>query len=332
MIKQSTRDYEIAFNQLRIDYESSKKNLMNTLILKLKEISVWSPNLKNIATDVIKIQNDLDVNLHHRNLVDKTRQEISERRSSNKFSNWHLSMVKKLDMMNRENWDSSSPSSQCSNSNYDYELEASEAKDLWKKHLLEEQDTLDSRFKKIEIFKNAFSPIENKYSTNNYNEVEFEFEDSRNMNGFKSKKNSNSIAFNSKGNSYQNSNKNKNTDLPLRRRKVCHRRSSSLMDKVSNDVKFTMDVDAQPWEFDKSYDVHDSSDFNPTKVYLNEVEQRVKRTKRDQSLKNKKNIKIKKAHLKINTIKEKGKIKLKRSKKLKPTRKDVDVYSTDSDF
>jgi len=48
------------------------------------------------------------------------------------------------------------------------------------------------------------------------------------------------------------------------------------MDKVSNDVKFTMDIEAPVKESDRSYDVHNSSDFNTTKMYLSEIEQKVK--------------------------------------------------------
>jgi len=79
---------------------------------------------------------------------------------------------------------------------------------LWKKHLLEEQDTLDSRFRKNEVlsFKNAFSPIEQSNS-NNYNEVEFEFSDShiKNLQNFKGYNGKNANPYNTKENSHPSS-------------------------------------------------------------------------------------------------------------------------------
>jgi len=114
--------------------------LVNGLYQKLREISVYSPSFANIASDIIKIQKEVEVNLHHRDLVNKVRQEVSEKRSfinnrSNKFTDTNMSMTKKLEIINNDSISSSqsSPKSSSSNSNYDFELEAHEAKGMGKK-------------------------------------------------------------------------------------------------------------------------------------------------------------------------------------------------------
>lgn len=108
-----------------------------------------------------------------------------------------------------------------------------------------------------------------------------------------------------------------------RKRKVGHKRSSSLLEKIQiRDVKFNMGS-SNTNELDQSkQSVNHSSDFGTTQMYLAEIEQKAK--------KNKQKIKKEELNLKQNPV-CKAKQKLKLMRKLKPTRKDIDIYSTDSD-
>lgn len=105
-----------------------------------------------------------------------------------KNTNITLSMIERLGGFDKSSGHASSQSSSL-NSNYDFEFEfeAKEAKgrhilinlsDLWKKHLGDDQETYDSRFKQKSPFNNTFSPIENNMR-NQFKEVELEFDDSQ---------------------------------------------------------------------------------------------------------------------------------------------------------
>ena len=87
------------------------------------------------------------------------------------------------------------------------------------------------------------------------------------------------------------------------------------MDKILNDVKFTMDIDPSENHLEKSYDFHNSSNFNTTKVYLSEIEQRNLKKRREQSSKNRKNIVSFKSKFNVEENKKKRfKIKAKEGK------------------
>lgn len=123
----------MAFSQLKADYECSKRDLVNSLQVKLREISVYSPIFENILSNIIKIQKECEINLEHRNLVSQLKKEIYDKRSQSSAkeenTNITLSMIERLDALYK---DSDTPlsksSSSNSNSNYDFELEAKEAK------------------------------------------------------------------------------------------------------------------------------------------------------------------------------------------------------------
>lgn len=107
-----------------------------------------------------------------------------------------------------------------------------------------------------------------------------------------------------------------------RKRLVGHKRSSSLLEKIGHtDIRFSFEMDERP--LDKSrITVQKDSDFNTTHMYLTEIEKKVRANKRV----------IKRQNLNINKRPEsKAKQKLNLMRRLKPTPKDIDVFSTDSD-
>lgn len=89
------------------------------------------------------------------------------------------------------------------------------------------------------------------------------------------------------------------------------------MKKSANkDVRFLEDSTA---EF-KLKDAHISSEVNTTQMYLNELEEKAKKNK------------IKRCKLKLKTDKnDNAKHKLKLMRKLKPNRREIDIFSSDSE-
>ncbi len=76
----------------------------------------------------------------------------------------------------------------------------------------------------------------------------------------------------------------------MRRRKVCHRRSSSLMDKVSNDAKFLFESNDRDENNEETEDIYKSSDFQEKRRYLSGIDRRNQRNRIHREKINKKKI------------------------------------------
>ena len=177
LCSQMLKEYEIWFSQLKEDYERAKEQMMNALYLRLRELSVFSRVFENIPNDVLLIHNDWDTIQNNRNLISTLRNEYEEKRkilNNKQKSESDLSKLSDSTFGERIATNEEiqitveSVESIESNSNYDYEMGATEAKNLWRKHMGDEppKTVHEDRFKKSSKhpFKTNLSKIDREAS------------------------------------------------------------------------------------------------------------------------------------------------------------------------
>jgi hypothetical protein len=154
----AVNEYEIAFTQLKEDYEKAKEMTMNALYQRIKELSVFSPAFEAIPNNILRIHSNCDVIQNNKNLISKIKNEYVEKKrnfsfkqnSESELSNHSYSTFGEREAANKEV--NITVETLESNSNYDFELGATEAQNLWKKHIGESscQMQYENRFKKMQ--------------------------------------------------------------------------------------------------------------------------------------------------------------------------------------
>lgn len=170
LCNQSLREYEVVFTQLKSEYERRKKEVFNGLFQRIRELAVFSNAFTNATKQMFDIHQSCDSNVINREFLTDVQSKILNAKQSfqsmqkNKDS-LHLaqdkmSTIEKLEKLYAE---SEVEDSSCTNSNYDFELGASETKNLWKSHLEQESETAEDRFKRLSrnTIKSSLSPIDN---------------------------------------------------------------------------------------------------------------------------------------------------------------------------
>ncbi|CAI2362836.1 unnamed protein product [Moneuplotes crassus] len=282
------RGYSSTFTTLQSAYSDAKVSLVTSLIKNFKQVaqsrSEQANNVPEILREILKIQSDFENFVRNQNMISEIKKEFGQQKKEERALGvgwWGGEGVRgnKLDDVcdcsdgDDELEESIKPSLTSESSlKYDYQIQQTEAENLWKTHLDDDLGVQKAPLKPKIHHKNTSNPKIPESKHHKSIKVD-DCTHSINFSTLKPEGGRNSQAFGFRKNDYFSQISHRIGDLQLpNRRKFNHRRSSSLKDKESKEVRFSIDGCSHRMTIDKSFNAHKSSDFSVTKRYLSSVD------------------------------------------------------------
>lgn len=160
--------------------------MVNTLYQRIRELSVFSNAFERIPMELMSIHKECDILQANKNLISSIKSQLEEcprnaktksfSSSPNLFTEKKISSLDVLEAIHND-----SDSSKDSNSNYDFELDTAEAKNLWKKHM-NGNSCFNQNEDRVKLaqrnpFKHTLSKIEQE--DDHYEDIEIYYEDGK---------------------------------------------------------------------------------------------------------------------------------------------------------